>query len=214
VTGGRGCSPYVATVMLLLVVLGGGALVRRHSSNKRPDTLVVGDSVTYLSAGPIQTQLGPSQVQLIGLPGYRSLDIYPYVQKALDQHSGPSASRQRAIFLVGYNDVMRRSVDSVALAPMLKQANSFECSVWLSLPVRPGGARSAEPRYDPDRATAWNARVADLAPAYPHVHVSDRWANAVDAPGEMLLQVDGVHPNAAGQQQLAQEMSAALDTAC
>jgi len=200
-------------VVLVIALLGGGLVLRRWTT-KRPDTFVVGDSVTFLSATPIQGRLGASHVQLIALPGYRSLDIYPYVQKAMDEHAGPSGSRKRAIFLVGYNDVMRNTVDSTALGPMLKQANAFECAVWLTLPVRPGGARSAEPRYDPGRAEAWNARVVKLAREYRHVHVSNAWADAVDAPGEKLLQADGVHPNADGQQRLGQAMKAALDGAC
>jgi len=214
VSGERSRPSTIAIIVVVVVALVAGALIVRRWTSKRPDTLVVGDSVTFLSATPIQQRLGASHVQLIALPGYRSLDIYPHVKDVLDQHRGPSGSRKRSIFLVGYNDVMRNTVDSDVLGAMLKQADGFECSVWLTLPVRPGGARAQEPRYDPDRATQWNERVVRLAKAYPHVHVSDAWADAVEAKGAHLLQADGVHPNADGQQRLGDVMRSSLDDAC
>lgn len=213
-SGSRGPGRLAVVAIVVLVVLLLGVLVVRQLRAREPDTLVVGDSVTFLSASPIQAALGTSRVKLVALPGYRSLDILHPAEKAADG----TLQKKRAVFLVGYNDVMRHTVDSKALPSMLDLADSFPCAVWLTLPARPSGAPAAEPRYDPGDADAWNARVVTLAKARPHVHVSEAWSDAVDDAGraeaDTLVQPDGVHPNAAGQQRLAQVMKAELDAAC
>ncbi len=100
-------------------------------------------------------------------------------------------------------------------APLLDEADRFDCAVWLTLPTRPGGDGAGRPDFPPAEADAWNERVRAEAASRPHVHVSEEWQRTVEADGgDRLLQDDGVHPVRAGHLALAAAMDRALAEEC
>ena len=61
----------------------------------------------------------------------------------------------------------------------------------------------------------WNLRLLAEVKRHDNLHVSNAWAEAVNAaPKGKVLQDDGVHPNAAGQALLADVLRKATDQYC
>lgn len=177
--------------------------------------VVIGDSVTYASSPAIFDRFeGVADVAITSRPFYRSIDLVGPFREAIAARRGAGEGLDRAIVLAGYNDVIRDDRDPSGLPKLLDQAQRFDCTVWLTLPARPGGA-PAGAGFPPGEAAAWNERVRDEAARRPNVHVSDEWRRTVEAPGgERLLQEDGVHPVRAGHLALAAAMSRALAEEC
>src|SRR4051794_31957272 len=115
---------------LVVVVVAVGVMIWTAVQPDRRDTLIVGDSVTFLSIPRIQDQLGTANTQIVARPGYRSVDLLPRLRTVLKARSGPSKARDVAIFLVGYNDVSRKTEGQPALPAMVKASNAFRCAVW------------------------------------------------------------------------------------
>lgn len=174
------------------------------------DVVVIGDSVTYLSGGPIDDALD-GDVELIAEPGYTSADLLPGVEQAV-AGLGDEVREIDALVLVGYNDVTQSGPDVPGLDELVAVSTRFRCAVWLTLPTRSPGNEGA---LRADAAAAWNARLQGLVAAHPSLHLATAWGEAVDAsaPGELVVE-DGVHPTVAGAERLAAVMSDALDAAC
>ena len=218
VTGPSGSARLlaVAAVVLTVVAVAGIAVTigRDEELEQRP-TLVVGDSVTFLSVLPITEVLGEGSSQIVARPGYRSIDLLPILRTELVRPDSPAADRDRAVFLVGYNDVQRSTVDADALTAMVRESERFACAVWLELPARPGGEPADNAAFLPEDVDRWNERLRAEAEGRDAVHVSDAWAAEVEADdGGGLVQGDGVHPTGAGSRALADAMAAAIVDVC
>lgn len=178
------------------------------------DLLVVGDSVSFVSAGAIETRFVGEDIKFVTKPGYTSGDLLPIVYETLDQLDIPGRGEDRVVVLVGYNDVRLGLEDGDSLEELMQVTSGFDCAVWLTLPARPGGEPSTFEGIDPDAIELWNARVVELAADHDTVHVASDWADVVTrAPAAELLE-DGLHPNVAGQRRLADAMHAAVDRSC
>src|SRR5690606_30814488 len=123
--------------------------------------------------------------------------------------------RDVGIFLVGYNDVRRSTVDSEALTEMVDESATFECAIWLTLPERPGGEPAGDAKWDVGRFEEWNARLADEVDRHPDVHLVRGWEGlgTKNDPTE-LVQADHIHANDAGRRRLADAMGDAVDRLC
>ena len=119
------------------------------------------------------------------------------------------------IFLVGYNDVKRLTVDSPDLPAMVEQSAALDCAVWLTLPSLPGGEPAGHPDWDPDRFDAWNARLTEEVEGHPNVHLVSDWRALVTKgdPDELLTE-DHIHPSDAGSRRLADAMARAVERSC
>lgn len=180
-----------------------------------PDLFVVGDSVTYLSAGSIQEEFPRDHLQFVAKPGFSSTMLLPLVDDAMGADGEPGAAREHVVALVGYNDVRLREVNAPALRELVDRTAEFRCGVWLTLPVKPGGVDNANPMAESDLVAVWNARLVDEVARHPNLHLVDDWQRAVEAaPEGKLLKADGVHPNEAGQRELAAIYRSALDRHC
>ena len=178
--------------------------------------LVVGDSVTYMSFEELRADFDPdTDLEVYARPGWRSTDLLPRVVKAVDDRAEAGKPLDRAIFLVGYNDVWRDQIDHDDLETMVKESARYRCAIWLTLPTRPGGKAPASRDFDPDLAEEWNDRLARLVGKHRSLHLVTAWQSSIeDAPVSRYLEPDGIHPNPEGQKLMAGIMHDGLMSAC
>ncbi len=210
--------------LIAVVVVGTLVAFRLLPGDPPPDQFVIGDSVTYLSAGRIEQRFERSQIQFVAKPGFTSTALLPLVEGAMGIASDPAGSRERVAALVGYNDVRVREVDTPSLRTLVDLTSEFECGVWLTLPSRPGGDDAENPMASSDLVDEWNLRLQAEVERHDNLHLSDAWAQAVDNapfssekgadPDGELLDPDGVHPNAEGRAVLAKVIRNAIDQSC
>lgn len=215
--GGHGGGRRLALVAGL-VALAVVALIAYLVWPRTPEhVLIVGDSVTYLSWEALDQEFGPgTKLEPIARPGYRSTDLLPLVQEAIDARAESGEELDRAVFLVGYNDVWKDALDDDRLAEVVDLSARYECAVWLTIPARPAGEAPAVGTFDPDLADEWNGRLADLVGEHGNLHLVDDWADAIDGASDpdLYLEEDGIHPNTEGQKLLAETMHDAVINSC
>lgn len=201
--------------LVVVVALGTYAALQVLPDGPAPGVFVVGDSVTYLSAGAIQQQFDPDHLQFVAKPGFTSTMLLPLVRQAMAMSDEPAHDRQRVAALVGYNDVRVREVDTPSLRKLVDLTSEFECGIWLTLPSRPGGANASNPMVASRLVDQWNLRLKAEVARHENLHLVDDWKKAVEAaPPGSLIKDDGIHPNDAGQQKLADIYRAAMDRSC
>lgn len=203
----------LAAVVALAAVAGAAWWTQR---DQRVELVVVGDSVSYLSAGHTERRLGEGfDVRFITTPGYTTKQELVLLRAALDDEDDDVvAARDVVAVLIGYNDLLRGTVDTDALGPLVEETSRFRCAVWLTLPERPGGQPSSNPKMGPDEVGRWNDRLATEVERFDNVHLSNDWQDAVHRNPEDVLLSDGLHPTEAGERRLADAYRAAIDRSC
>lgn len=205
-------------VVVGIVVLGLGALIVYLMWPRNPDhVLFVGDSVTFLSWQAIDDRFGAdTDLEAVARPGFRSVDLLPLAQEAMDDRAEAGHPLDRAIFLVGYNDVWQDELDRNELPALVALSARHECAIWLTIPARPGGDPPAADDFDPEQADALNEELTDLVGEHRNVHLVTEWAEAIDGASDpdIYLTEDGIHPNEEGQKLLARIMHDHIVSAC
>lgn len=179
--------------------------------------LVVGDSVTFMSFEDLRDEFGPdTKLDPVARPGYRSSNLMPFVEDAVAARERSGKELERAVFLVGYNDVWKEEVGQNRLDEMVELSARFDCAVWLTLPVRPAGEPPAVGDFDPELGDDWNEMIADLVAEHDNLHLVTTWADAIEgaSSADEYLDDDGIHPNDAGQELLAKTMHDAVIDSC
>lgn len=179
--------------------------------------LVVGDSVTFMSFEDLKGEFGSdTKLDPVARPGYRSSNLLPFVEEAVAARERSGKALERAVLLVGYNDVWKEEVGQNRLAELVDLSARFECAVWLTLPVRPAGEPPAVGDFDPELGDEWNELMADLVGEHDNLHLVADWADAIEGAdsADEYLDDDGIHPNDAGQKLLAETMHDAVISSC
>lgn len=210
-TGRRRWMVTVAVVAVLAVV---AVIMFRGDGDGDPATrrpiLIVGDSVTALTAEDLNALYGEPNIQILARWGYRTDQLLPLVRDAEGRPAG-----RRIALLVGYNDVFERTVDTAPVADMMDESSRFRCAVWMTLPARTGGSEDPKPPFDADLVRRWNERLTSEAARHSNVHVVRDWERLVDDDtGTRLIEARGVHPEPPGQLELAAIYRTALDREC
>src|SRR5689334_1649689 len=115
--GSQGCLVPIGLVMV--VVLGTLVALRVLPDGPPPEQFVIGDSVTYLSAGSIQQRFDRNHLEFVAKPGFTSTALIPLVEEAMSTSGDPANARERVAALVGYNDVRVREVDTPSLRELV-----------------------------------------------------------------------------------------------
>lgn len=157
--------------------------------SKVESVLVVGDSVTVLSAPQITDRIEGARV--VARSGYTTREITPLVRDA--------GSADASVVLIGYND-LRRGIDTAALDELA--ATLSGCVVWFALPP--------VPLYGPQTA-AFNAAASELE---GDISVSTAWRDAVSTDDTLVSERDGVHPTEAGRAAYAEIVEHELERLC
>ena len=193
--------------VLVVVMVAGGLWWWLRPTPVDDGVVFVGDSVTVLSLGDLNADLGSKHPAYIARVGFRSDQLLPLFAKVVDERRQDDGGDLRQVaLLVGYNDVLQEDVEGPALGEVMALAARFDCAVWLELPTVPMH----------ELATArWNERAVATAAKYPNVHLVDTWRRAaISAKPGTLLRSDGVHPNARGQATLTRIYVDAIGRAC
>lgn len=206
----------------MYLVLGGTALavvalVAYLMWPRTPDhVLIVGDSVSDQSWEQLEAAFGSdTSLQSVTRSGFTTGQLVPPTVEAIAEREQAGHELERAIFLVGYNDVWLTGPDYEALGRMVEASSRYECAIWLTLPVRPGGEPPGIGDFDPAVGDQWNRRVTELVAEHDNLHLVTEWADKVEAaePDTYLIP-DGIHPNDAGKELLAQVMHDNLRSSC
>lgn len=197
-----------AIAACVVAVVGVVAVLRARDPARGPQVLVVGDSVTYMSADPVKGAFDwTDNVDVQGRPGYRTDQLVPVALRQIDQ-----VDPDTLVILTGYNDLTQRVDTSEAVGQLMDISAQESCAVWVLLPTKG--------KFDTEAAQAFNDRIALLAEGHPNVHLAPGWRDAVDGgdgpePDPELVSDDRIHPTEpGGTERLAEVVEEAAHSEC
>ncbi len=203
----NGVLTVLVVALVVVAAIAVGVVLRSRDPARGPHVLVVGDSVTYMSANPIKDAFDwTDNTNVQGRPGYRTDQLVPIALEFVGKDRPDDL-----VVLTGYNDLLQLQDEGAAVEQMMGIAADQTCAVWLLVPTKG--------EYPADAARDFNTRVVALAEDHPNVHVSTDWRDAVDAtdgpdPDPALISDDHVHPVADGEARLAQAMEEGVSSGC
>lgn len=189
-----------------------------HGDQAGPRVAVLGDSITALSASPIETTLAPDYAWNVdGQSGYTIAQSEPQLQAML---TDPQGSPQDVITELGTNDAIEYpTLGNAWQASLTAESNalaSTPCVIWVNVSTY---SELNLPAGTPYVASEIDVAIAKLVAQHPNFHLLD-WNAWVDqgtnyssyiVPSAFGL---GIHPNVAGEQQIADLYQYALSQDC
>lgn len=170
-----------------------------------PQVAVIGDSLTNLSREELVAALGPEvEPIVIAANAHTTAEMQSYLDFLLASEEGPP---DRLVINLGTNDALRGNQTALAdYEAMLAKLDGVDCIVLTTV------AELTDLFVPPISAVAarLNTRIL-LAPwVDPRVQVAG-WNGAVGQPdGAAWLDADAIHPNQAGQRELAELIASTL----
>lgn len=204
-SSGRRVAPWLVVALALAAVIAVATVVVTGDDDGF-HVAVVGDSVTYLSAGALQERFSwADRFDVQARPGFRTEQLLPVAEELLA--GGPDV----LVLLTGYNDVLQLADPEPGLQRMVDLATRAPCAVWMLVPVKGD--------YDPGLMEAYNRRLEELTRPVSTIHLSPAWRDLVDGtagpdPSPDLIATDQVHPTDAGSRALAAAMEGAVRRQC
>lgn len=165
-----------------------------------PSTVILGDSITRLSASEIVAATGG---QVVAFNGATWGDMGPAMQRTFP---GLKELPQRAAVLLGANDVLEQTVNATDFG-LLDSLAEVPCVVILDMPTTLGGLQNS-----------LNAAMHAEVEEHPNMTNDDEWSvlanrNLEDDDGSWF-EPDRIHPNVRGRKELAAAYASALDRHC
>ncbi|HEY2562080.1 MAG TPA: SGNH/GDSL hydrolase family protein [Acidimicrobiales bacterium] len=199
------------------LLAGSLALSACYSSNSVDPTVADnGDSITNVSFHPISNTLSPDySVDILGQDGFTIAQTLPVLQTLL---TGPEGAPDDVILESGTNDVFRRTPTWQAdLDTEASMVANTQCVIFVNVSSHADYFNIQDGL--PPMVPSINAAMAEEVAAHPNFHLLD-WDAFIDKPGNYGAYIYhshyglGVHPNAAGQQVLANLELQALQQDC
>ncbi len=190
----------IAAVVVVAALVGLVVYLNKPSSTYRgparaPRVLVVGDSITVLSASAIQKALDQQvRLRIEAKFGQRTDQMLGRLESGITDPEGRPAA---IIVNLGTNDALQQHPDPAKnFLRIATKADSAPCLVLTTVNVRkdPKAQRVVD---------IVNNTLGAFAFTHPNVRIAD-WKRVVQAHPDYLLPGDQVHPNAQGQTALAQ----------
>jgi lysophospholipase L1-like esterase len=182
----------------------------------KPDLVIVGDSVTFLSIPEIESSLGDDySLDIRAYPGQASTDLVLVVLQELVERDEIGEEVDAMALLVGYNDVLRFRDQPNKVAELVDLSAGAACTVVLTVPAPPTWSDQEDLEGVRSAFVAYNEALTAAVDTHPGLHLVTGWQEAVEAsgPGE-LVDTDGVHPIAAGKTALAEVYTEAIESSC
>jgi lysophospholipase L1-like esterase len=200
----------VLVLLIALVLIGGGLVVWQWRAAKQK-VVLLGDSITDMSAPVFQQTLGGKYDLIVsGVPNARADDREP------DVPALAATQPKQVVINLGTNDILHNTSLDEAVASLTRIGGSFPSASCIHLvTINEGMIDFSQPDLH-DRSVTLNQRVRALADEH-HWHIID-WnaaAQAYEASGEKEgpLSTDTVHPTAEkGQPILADAYLRGLQT--
>jgi lysophospholipase L1-like esterase len=199
------------------LLAGSLALSACYSGNSvNPTVADNGDSITNVSFQPISNTLSPDYyVDILGQDGFTIAQTLPELQTLL---TGPEGAPDDVILESGTNDVFRRTPTWQAdLDTEASMVANTQCVIFVNVSSHADYFNIQDGL--PTMVPSINAAMAEEVATHPNFHLLD-WDAFIDEPGNYRAYIDhshyglGVHPNAAGQQVLANMELQALQQDC
>jgi hypothetical protein len=181
-----------------------------------PKVAVNGDSITVSAVWPLNNTLAPAEyVHVHGQGGLTIAQTLPELQTML---TDPEGTPNDVIVESGTNDVFQRDTTwQAALDTEVGMLASTQCVIFVNVSSYADwfGDQEGLPQLVP----GVNAAIAQVVSKNPHFHLLD-WNAFITQPGNFEVYImQGpagllVHPNAAGQQVLANMEQQALQQDC
>jgi len=202
----------IALAVILVAAMAAWVLWPRD----RPDLVVVGDSVTFLSIPAIEDELGDDfDLSIRAYPGQASNDLTLVVLQELVERDAVDEQVDAIALLVGYNDVLRFRDRPDEVEELVALAADASCGVVLAVPAPPEWSDQEDFAAVRAAFAEYGDRLEAEVERHDHLHHVTSWQEAVEAsgPGE-LVDTDGVHPVEAGQRALARAYSESVRRYC
>jgi len=201
--------------LLFALLLAGVLLSACYSGNTMSPVAhvgIFGDSITYDSASAIESTLGPYYAYVLnGTPGDTIAEETPAVGAAMANDVPPPND---VILNLGTNDAIQTGVGNNtnwqrSFANLLSDVDSAHCVILVTV------STNADHYWGPTQtstvAAQINQDIYDTQAADPGLYQVIDWNSLVHQNPDWL-QSGGIHPNATGQQELANWYALALST--
>ena len=182
----------------------------------RPDTVLFGDSVTDQTRDAFHDALATDGTErVVAFPGITTTQLLKMADEEIARRQDAGGPFDRAVFLIGYNDLMRNQGRGESVDGLLGVGDRFRCVLWLTLPEDAAGRQGPGALMAKGAATDWNEMVRVKVADHGATRIVDGWQRAVEADRDAkLLKPDGVHPSPEGQRVLAGVVADALAKTC
>jgi hypothetical protein len=196
----------VTAPVVLLVAVG---VVALRTSEARPRVVLIGDSLTTVSAAPLTDRLGEDRdVEIIAVPGSRADQMAPYVDEKV------SGTPEVVVVNLGTNDLLSGSFSDATVQALRSLLQRFPDSCRRIVTMNEAMFSEANPDIGAEAAML-NGQIEGLAAETGSTVVQwDRAVEKAHAQGEPAgpLLSDTVHPTEIGQQHLADLYLEAVDS--
>jgi lysophospholipase L1-like esterase len=195
--------------VLAAPVVGGTTIAGGVDGNLSGPTVgVVGDSITQLIAPDLAMTLDTSYAyQISGIAGDTISQQLPTIEAMV---SGPTGPPQDMILNLGTNDVLsHNTLWQGAFDQEIDAVENLHCVILVTVNQIPD-------HNQPGIASSINAAIAQQVADHPNFHEIDWWSLLREGNNAVLWlsPYDGIHPTAAGQQELAGLYLQALQQDC
>lgn len=178
-----------------------------NTTNPKAYVGVVGDSITWYSESSIEASLSSYAYDIEAYPGARIDQMLPQIENMADNGSNDAPAPQDWILNLGTNDASQDYTGwQASFDQMVADTAYAQCVIFVTINT------DADTIGGSNIAATEDAEIEHLHTTDPRKYLYIDWNGLLNQNAGML-QPDGIHPDASGQQELASWYTLAL-SAC